>query len=209
MSQVDIRNTPIGALWDVRMHQPHTEEAMTELQLFARAAVTQRVKGPAIRDMVQDCEGKLKKRGENTGFQVYKRLMSNPKANRQKLIQLYRNYAAGIDKVKYVEAEALTTKRVGKGVKRRCVGKQTQHVVSWEDTIMQGWMIDIAQRVMGYQPVHVREATVDEVQQEEGVAAECCGPDRHTTHDDGSVDHTAIICDGCQRAYHVGCMVCP
>ena len=209
MSQVDIRNTPIGALWDVRMHQPHTEEAMTELQLFARAAVTQRVKGPAIRDMVQDCEGKLKKRGENTGFQVYKRLMSNPKANRQKLIQLYRNYAAGIDKVKDVEAEALATKRVGKGVKRRCVGKQTQHVVSWEDTIMQGWMIDIAQRVMGYQPVHVREATVDEVQQEEGVAAECCGPDRHTTHDDGSVDHTAIICDGCHRAYHVGCMICP
>jgi len=33
--------------------------------------------------------------------------------------------------------------------------------------------------------------------------------DRHTAHDDGPEDNTAIICDGCQRAYHVGCMVCP
>ena len=163
MTPADIRNTSLGALWDVRVHQPHTEEAVTALQLFVRAAVTRRVKGSDIREHAQECEAKLKRRGEDNGFQVYKRRMSNPKANRQKLIQLYRNYAEGIDKVKGVEAEAVATKRVGKGAKRRCVGKHTQHVMSWEDTVMQGWMIDIAKRVMGYQPVHVREATVEEV----------------------------------------------
>jgi len=209
MTHEDIRHTAIGALWDIRTHQPHTEEAMTELQTFARAAVKRRVKGSDIRDHTQEFAGRLRQRGEHTGFQVYTRLMSNPKANRHKLIQLYRNYAEELDKVKGVEAEAMATKRVGKGTKRRCVDKQAQHVVSWEDTIMQGWMIDIARNIMEYQPIHIRPATQDEIQKEEGLPAECCGPDRHRASADGPGDQPAIICDGCQRAYHMGCMLCP
>jgi exonuclease III/ribonuclease HI len=209
MTQDDIRNTPIGALWDVRVHQPHTEEAITAIQSFARDAVRRRVKGSDIREQGQECQSRLKRRGEDTGFQVYTRLMSNPTANKHRLMQLYRNYAAGIDTVKGVVAEATATKRVGRGTKRRCVAKQAQQVISWEDTIMQGWMVDIARRIMGYQPVHVREATVEEVQKEERVATECCGPDQHNARTKGSVEPTALICDGCQRAYHVGCMICP
>ena len=120
MTQDDIRNTPIGALWDVRVHQPHTEEAITAIQSFARDAVRRRVKGSDIREQGQECQSRLKPRGEDTGFQVYTRLMSNPTANKHRLIQLYRNYAAGIDNVKGVVAEATATKRVGRGTKRRC-----------------------------------------------------------------------------------------
>ena len=60
MTHEDIRHTAIGALWDIRTHQPHTEEAMTELQTFARAAVKRRVKGSDIRDHTQEFAGRLR-----------------------------------------------------------------------------------------------------------------------------------------------------
>lgn len=218
---MDIRQATIPQLLTAYEDAPRTEAALDEVQQYL-SSLTQ--KEPcrrtratsSIREIIQTQAEPLTSASE-TGYAVYRRLATKkgPAAFNQ-LQQLYHNYAHNIDEIAGFEATAQASKseRDPENHKRRRVTKrQTQVVVRWHPSLLQGWQIQIAKR-MAYnvaQEPPPQQATREQIQAHPHLATECCGPNFHMAEGDSEdeeepAQRNLLHCAVCHRRYHTECV---
>jgi exonuclease III/ribonuclease HI len=227
---VEVYDTPIAALWEAQRSsttQEHVEAIQTVTAELLRP-LAQR-KGANIRQeweaLDQIRPGQALQYGEETGYAVYTRLLEeigydpsaaqfgpiecgNRRVTKASLYQLYHNYAREQEAPIQIVGLAQATQQASKGTKTRKLNKHTQHqvVVKWKDNIMQQWMVHLNRELMGHPPVGITLATIEDVESNNHLVPECCGPNSHLHKHAEYQEEETIICDTCWRCYHLGCL---
>jgi hypothetical protein len=185
-------------------------DAMTEVQDYLNSLSSCRqLAKTCIRRPIPTTEEHLTMTQE-TGYQVYQKLTGMEPGPKQDglLQQLYTRYAEETDQITQIVAPATAAEHTWHKRQYTKIRGQEQLIVKWKPTLMQGWMVEIAQKVMRYtvKQEGTREASEEEILDPEISAIhECCNP-KAPTQRPVLEDDTAIICDTCQRAYHIACL---